>query len=322
MARLSTIPQVPTRTTLKSYADLTDNVSVPSSSAPALSSRSSPVVRFSDSSTPKSKSDSNSDSESTSHSSRGSSVVRFSDSCISKSTSPATTDASSTDAKPVAFAVPVYRAPSTRGQPVPRVLFKKDTSTPKQYVTVVESLNCARINRRFGAGTLEDPAILWLCKTAGMSEARKEAVEAICSRACKAVGCTILWIRMSDHSTTRSQSAAQTRKEMLMSRGQAQGKARVIGQRPDDPHITAFIGNSPTYDFEGHIFVSYANDGRKIPVRFADPKEREYCKPDEPEPIVLWDRRESMNEAFRLGLFDRSRGDSYRGTGRRCSTDC
>ncbi|KAL4915863.1 hypothetical protein BDW62DRAFT_203315 [Aspergillus aurantiobrunneus] len=158
------------------------------------------------------------------------------------------------------------------------------------YARAVSRLRDSVVTREVGAGTSTDPLISWICEPVDRPRGRIEGIEALCRDACKLKGTTRIWVRMGDHSSTRTFSVtAQRRTEKNVS--------------GDDPHVTVYMGNSVEYEYEGHLYLAYSQEDSRIPCRLARPEERRNLQPDDVgDPINLLDRRELREKSYDIGF--------------------
>ncbi|KAL4940978.1 hypothetical protein BDV06DRAFT_223580 [Aspergillus oleicola] len=161
--------------------------------------------------------------------------------------------------------------------------------SPRNYARIVKKLRAGEHHREVGAGTNEDPKIMWICEPNDNPDGRMEAVEALCREACKMKEVKKIWIRKEDHSTTRTFWASRT--------GHGDTQKAVSSC---DPHLTVYMGNSLQYTYEGHIYVGYAGRSR-IPSRLALDDDRKHIQPGDEEAVSLIDRTSLREAALRQG---------------------
>ncbi|KAL4948255.1 hypothetical protein BDW69DRAFT_189429 [Aspergillus filifer] len=161
--------------------------------------------------------------------------------------------------------------------------------SPRNYGIIVQRLNNKVWCRETGAGSVEDPKIMWMLQPIDDPEGRVEAIEGLCRDACKEKQVTNIWVRKEDHTTTRTFAVSRT--------GPWDVEKTVS---TSDPHFTVYMGNSCEYTYEGHIYVSYKG-GSGVPTHFADTSERNFIKPGDEESISMLDRTSLREKARRLG---------------------
>ncbi|RDW93836.1 uncharacterized protein DSM5745_01158 [Aspergillus mulundensis] len=183
----------------------------------------------------------------------------------------------------------------------------KEASAPEErckmsynsYVDAVNRLK-ARLPENYKEGSIEHPKVHWLHKSETADEARRADIESICYDVCIKTGVSNLWIRCTDHNETRAITRTRTGIEKRMV--------------PDDPHITAHMGNSLHYEYDAHIYVAYEANGSR---RLARPEERTTLNPDgSKEAISILDRRELRALAYRWGTLVDPAGGSGSGSWR------
>ncbi|KAL4796332.1 hypothetical protein BDV19DRAFT_388468 [Aspergillus venezuelensis] len=167
---------------------------------------------------------------------------------------------------------------------------EKKKMTVSGYARMVEKLRTFPYRRAMGAGTNEDPRIMWMCNANLSPEGRAEAIERICRKACKEKGISKIWIRKEDHRTTRT---------FAVSRTGAKDVEKTVSM--DDPHFTVYMGEGSEYLYEGHIYVGY-NGPFGVPTHIAEISERKFMHPGHEEAISLLDRTALREKAMRMGF--------------------
>ncbi|KAL4962942.1 uncharacterized protein BDV14DRAFT_202385 [Aspergillus stella-maris] len=167
---------------------------------------------------------------------------------------------------------------------------EKKKMTVSGYARMVDKLRTFPYRRAVGAGTNEDPRIMWMCNANLNPEGRAEAIERICRNACKEKGVTKIWIRKEDHRTTRTFAVTRTG---------AKEVEKTVSM--DDPHFTVYMGDGSEYLYEGHIYVGY-NGPFGVPTHIAETSERKFMHPGHEEAISLLDRSALREKAMRMGV--------------------
>ncbi|KAL4782885.1 hypothetical protein BJX76DRAFT_358518 [Aspergillus varians] len=161
--------------------------------------------------------------------------------------------------------------------------------TVKGYVDKVKALREKEVKRQVGSGTLDDPLIVWIGTVVDRPRGRVAGIEKVCREACLMKRSTKLWIRRDDHNTTRTFSRTITGTSVK----------KIL---PDDPHITAYLGESIEYDYEGHIYCGYTEEAPMLPCRLARPEERQYNLMGDLQPLTLLNRMDLREKAHAIGF--------------------
>ncbi|KAI9367592.1 hypothetical protein BJX61DRAFT_547342 [Aspergillus egyptiacus] len=162
--------------------------------------------------------------------------------------------------------------------------------TPTSYAGAIQRLMNRKVWRTVGDGTDEDPTIHWVYNITNCTAARIHGCETVIREACEKMKTPIVWVRAIDHSVTRKPvfSPAENRHVMLL--------------YPSDPHITVYMGTSIEYVYEGHLFCAYSSINPDVPERLAKPGERLMDEEGEGLSIVLWDRTDIRDKAYKEKL--------------------
>ncbi|KAI1215194.1 uncharacterized protein F4807DRAFT_455644 [Annulohypoxylon truncatum] len=104
-------------------------------------------------------------------------------------------------------------------------------------------------DRKEGAGTIEDPKVIWLVPVSHTKNVRMlQEVEAVIRNQTKEFGLSYAWIASTVHDTSTIRWT---------------GDKRVVG--PDDSHVTLRIGSSAnTCNLHGHIYLISRDNGLEI----------------------------------------------------------
>ncbi|KAL4875600.1 hypothetical protein BJY04DRAFT_223838 [Aspergillus karnatakaensis] len=131
-----------------------------------------------------------------------------------------------------------------------------------KYVQIVDGLATAQFAASIGEGTVGNPYVHWLCDLD--REQGRVALDHKCTRS---------YVGFGDH-----------REEVY---------------EEDDPHLTVYMGNSESYVYEAHIYVTY-HKGSRVPSRLAHPSERRTTQVLNGYPVSILDRTELRAKARRF----------------------